>query len=96
MICMGLRKFVAFVVGVFGFLVTGVCIVLGVQSIWPGYSFGDHPIERLILLFICFMIASFVYNLIKGETPQEDLDKTPVTSEEISRKLEEKRDIKKK
>ncbi len=88
---MNWRKVIAGIIGFLTFI--GVIVLIGivVQNIWPGYSFSDHPLERLSLLFICFMIASMVYNLIKGEEP-EVKEKQGITSKEISKMLAEKRE----
>ncbi len=89
---MGLRKFIAIVVGIIAFVGTGSLIAIGVQNIWPGYAFSDHPFERLSLLFISFLVASSVYNMIKGDEPEpEAKENQGLTSKEISKKLEEMR-----
>ncbi len=84
------RKFIAVIAGIITFIGTGSLIAIGVQNIWPGYSFSDHPFERLSLLFISFLVASFVYNLIKGNEP-EVREEHGISSNEISKMLKERR-----
>jgi len=87
---MNFRKFIAILAAIAAFIGIGALIAISVQNIWPGYSFSDHPLERLSLLFICFMIASMVYNMIKGEEV-EVKEKQGISSKEISKKLAEMR-----
>ena len=84
------RKFIGIIAGVITFVGIGSLIIIGVQNIWPDYSFSEHPFERISLLFICFSMASWVYNLIKGNEP-EIKEKKGITSKEISKRLEEMR-----
>ena len=84
------RKFIAVIAGIITFIGTGTLIALGVQNIWLGYSFSDHPFERLSLLFISFLVASFVYNLIKGDEPEVN-EGQKMARDKVSKRLEEMR-----
>ncbi|MBC7088614.1 MAG: hypothetical protein H5T96_09165 [Tissierellales bacterium] len=87
---MNWRKIIA---GIVGFLVfIGVIVLIGivVRNFWPGFSPSEHPIERLLILFVSGVIALTVYNLIKGDEPEEIKEKG-ITSKEISKKLAERR-----
>ncbi|MBP2046452.1 hypothetical protein [Methanobacterium aggregans] len=87
---MGFRNFFAVVAAVVVFVGTGTVIALSVGYI--GQSPGN-PIIRLGGLFICFVLASMVYNLIKVdavEDKSQNKEKPVVTGKDISRKLEEK------
>jgi len=79
------RKFIAVIMGILTFV--GVIVLIGiiVRSYWPDYSPSEHPVERLSILFVSFLAASTVYNLIKGEE-QEIKKKKKVSSEEFSQK----------
>ncbi|MBI5680991.1 MAG: hypothetical protein HZC47_08865 [Methanobacterium sp.] len=80
------RKIFGIIVAIIVFFGLGTVIAL-----LAGESAGN-PIIRLVGLFICFVVASVVYNLMKGEEPEIEIkEKHGVTSEEISKKLEEKR-----
>lgn len=87
---MGLRKFVGVVVGVIVFIATGTLITIGVQNIWPGYSPSEHPIERLFTLLVSGVIASTVYNMIKGDEPEVN-ENQKIARDEVSRRLERMR-----
>ena len=87
---MGFRNFFAAVAAVIVFIGTGTVIALSVGYI--GQSPGN-PLIRLMGLFICFVLASLLYNLIKVDTVEDKIQKKkkPVaTGKDISRKLEEK------
>ncbi len=87
---MEFRNFLAVVAAVVVFLGTGTVIALSVGYV--GQSPGN-PIIRIGGLFICFVLASLVYNLIKVDTVEDKIQKKkkPVaTGKDISRKLEEK------
>ena len=93
---MGFRNFFAAAAAVAVFISTGTVIALAVSYI--GQSPGN-PIIRIGGLFICFVLASMVYNLIKVDAIEDQSQKKEnpvVTGKDISRKLEEKRDIGKK
>jgi hypothetical protein len=85
---MGSRNFFAVVTAVVVFIGKGTFIALSVGYV--GQSSGN-PIIRIIGLFICFVLASMVYNLIKADTVGDTVEneKSSVKSEDISRKLEE-------
>jgi len=68
MVFMVLRNFFAAVAAVVVFIGTGTFIALSVGYI--GQSPGN-PIIRIIGLFICFVLASVVYNLIKVDTVED-------------------------
>jgi len=93
-ISMNWRKVIAGIIGFLTFI--GVIVLIGivVRNYWPGFSPSEHPIERLLILFVSFVVASMVYNLIKGDEPEEIKEKG-ITNEEISKKLEEMREIRK-
>ncbi|SCG84766.1 Region of a membrane-bound protein predicted to be embedded in the membrane [Methanobacterium congolense] len=85
--------------------VSFVCVaVLVIEALLSlmGYSSSEgtahHPLIRLLGWIIGAIVAVGLYNLIKGPKPEgeEVKNKTPVTSDKISMKLEEKRDIGKK
>ena len=87
---MGFRNFFAVLAAVTVFIGTGTVIALSVGYI--GQSPGNSLI-RIMGLFICFVLASMVYNLIKVDTVEDKIQKKekPVaTGKDISRKLEEK------
>jgi len=65
---MGFRNFFAVLAAVIVFMGTGTVIALSVGYI--GQSPGN-PIIRLMGLFICFVLASMVYNLIKVDTVED-------------------------
>ena len=65
---MGFRNFFAVLAAVIVFMGTGTVIALSVGYI--GQSPGN-PIIRLMGLFICFVLASMVYNLIKVDTIED-------------------------
>lgn len=86
---MNWRKVIAGIAAILTFI--GVIVLIGIvtRNFWPGFSPSKHPIERLLILFISFMMASFIYNLIKGEEPEGEVkEKREITSKEISKKLE--------
>ena len=85
---MGFRNFFAVVAAVVVFIGSGTVIALSVGYI--GQSPGNLLI-RIMGLFICFVLASVVYNLIKVDTVDGTVEKekSSVKSEDISRKLEE-------
>jgi|GEM_PF-1486782 len=87
---MGFRNFFSAVAAVIVFIGTGTVIALSVGYV--GQSLGN-PIIRIGGLFICFVLASMVYNLIKVDTVEDKIQKKEnpvVTGKDISRKLEEK------
>ena len=98
---MGWRNFVGFLVAVISFVCVAVLVIEVLLSLM-GYSSSDgtahHPLIRLLGWIIGAIVAVGFYNLIKDPKPEgeEVKNKTPMTSENISRKLEEKRDIGKK
>ena len=85
---MWFRNFFAVVAAVVVFIGTGTFIALSVGYV--GQSSGN-PIIRIMGLFICFVVGSVVYNLIKVDTVDDTVEneKSSVKSEDISRKLEE-------
>jgi hypothetical protein len=88
---MNLRKFIAVVAGIFTFIGVMVLFAIGIQTLWPNYEPSDHPFDRLIVLTVSTVLASFVYNLIKGEEPEEPKDVKTYSNKEISRRLAESR-----
>ncbi|MBI5680160.1 MAG: hypothetical protein HZC47_04615 [Methanobacterium sp.] len=66
------RKVIAIVVAVLVFILLFSGIAIGVQAVWPGYSFSDHPLERLILLGFVFFATAITYNIIKGKEPEQE------------------------
>jgi uncharacterized membrane protein YgaE (UPF0421/DUF939 family) len=98
---MGWRNFVGFLVGVVSFVCVAVLVIEVLLSLM-GYSSSEgtahHPLIRFFGWIIGVIVAVGLYNLIKGPKPEgkEVKNKTPVTSENISRKLEEKRGREKK
>lgn len=89
MIIMNGRKILGIIAAVFVFFGLGSIIALSVTYL--GGSAGD-PIVRIVGLFICFVMASFVYYRIKCDEPEPEIkEKQGITSEEISKKLVEKR-----
>ncbi|KAF5067447.1 hypothetical protein [Methanobacterium aggregans] len=99
---MGWRNFVGFAVAVVSFVCVAVLVIEVLLSLM-GYSSSEgtahHPLIRLLGWIIGAVGAVGIYNLIKSKKsePKADVaDKTIVTSNEISRKLEEKHGRKKK
>lgn len=88
---MNLRKFIAVVAGIFTFIGVMVLFAIGIQTLWPNYEPSDHPFDRLIVLTVSTVLASFVYNLIKGEEPEEPKEVKTYSNKEISRRLAENR-----
>ncbi|KAF5067452.1 hypothetical protein [Methanobacterium aggregans] len=87
---MGLRNLFAVIGAVIVFIGTGTIIALS-----AGYldQSAGNLVIRLLGLFICFILASMVYNLIKidaVEDKNQKKNKKIVTGKNISRKLEEK------
>lgn len=62
----------AWMVAVVAFLGTGFVIIKVVEYLVAPqhFSWSVHPIERIGSLFLCFMAASIVYNLIKADKPK--------------------------
>ncbi|MBC7088611.1 MAG: hypothetical protein H5T96_09150 [Tissierellales bacterium] len=89
---MGFRKIIGVIVAVLVFLGVVLCLGNFLESVM-GYSAARaNPLLRLPVLFVSFLVASIVYNLIKGdEIEPENKSKTGISSEEISRKLAERR-----
>jgi len=86
------RKSIAYIAGIIAFIGIGTLITIGVQNIWPGYSPSEHPIERLFTLFVSGVIASSIYNMVKGDEPEPEVKgEQGITSNEISKRLEERR-----
>jgi len=81
---MNLRKLGAIIAAIAAFLAVGSLIALLADNILGSFT-------RLLVLFGGITAASFAYNLIKGEEPEEAEEKQGITSEEISKRLEEKR-----
>jgi len=88
---MNLRKIIAGIIAILTFIGVLTLISTAVHTIWPDYWFSDHPIERVIALFVGFVVALMVYNLIKGKEPEKIKEKQGITRDEISKRLEEKR-----
>ena len=87
---MGFRNFFAVLAAVIVFIGTGTVIALSVGYV--GQSPGN-PIIRIGGLFICFVLASMVYNLIKVDTVEDKSqkkEKSFATGKDIAKKLEEK------
>jgi|GEM_PF-987385 len=86
------RKLIAYIAGIIAFIGIGTLITIGVQNIWPGYSPSEHPIERLFTLFVSGVIASSIYNMIKGDEPEIEVNENQkITRDEVSKRLEEMR-----
>ena len=85
------RKTVGVFAGIFTFIGVMVLFAIGIQTLWPNYEPSDHPFDRLIVLTVSTVLASFVYNLIKGEEPEEPKEVKTYSNKEISRRLAESR-----
>lgn len=73
-------------------MVAAVVVFIGLGTfiaLFVGYigQSSGNPIIRIIGLFICFVLASVVYNLIKVDTVEKE--KSSVKSEDIASKLDE-------
>ena len=68
---MNLRKIIVGIAAIFVFI--GILTLIStVHTIWPDYWFSDHPIERVVALFLSFVVASIVYSLIKGKESEPE------------------------
>ncbi|MDI6723426.1 MAG: hypothetical protein QMD61_02130 [Methanobacterium sp.] len=86
---MNWRKFLGIIVAIIVFF--GLATVIALSANYLGQSAGN-PIIRIFGLLTCFIVASFVYNLIKGEEPEQEVkEKQGITSDKISKRLAEKR-----
>lgn len=86
---MNWRKIFGIITAIIAFF--GLATLIALSANYLGQSAGN-PIIRLVGLFACFVVASFVYNLIKGEEPENEVkEKREITSDEISKRLAEKR-----
>jgi len=88
---MSFRKSVAVIAGIFTFIGVMVLCAIGIQTLWPNYEPSDNPFDRLIVLTVSTVLASFVYNLIKGVEPEEPEEVKTYSTKEISRRLAESR-----
>jgi len=66
----------------------GLGSIIALSANYFGQS-GGNPIMGLVRLFICFVVASMVYNMIKGDAPEVEVKEKQSINEEISKKLEE-------
>jgi hypothetical protein len=82
---MNFRKFIAILTAIAAFFAAGSLVAIVADNF-----LGDFT--RILVLFSGFIAASFVYNLIKGEEPEVEInEKQGITSKEISEKLAEMR-----
>ncbi|KAF5083390.1 RDD family protein [anaerobic digester metagenome] len=88
---MSFRKSVALIAGILTFIGVMVLFAIGIQTLWPNYEPSDNPFDRLIVLTVSTVLASFVYNLIKGEEPEESKEVKTYSNKEISRRLAQSR-----